>query len=273
MMNNIIPFEKIQVFNIETTSYCNLKCVSCIDKHTRPQGFISEQLFDKVVSQCSGKEVRLFMSGEPLLHPKIDSLIKISRKYTNKTVTHTNATRLNCEMSYKLIDAGLNHLSISFDGLDQFEYENNRKGSNFNLVSNNINNFIAINDGKIYLTIQRIIEYGKNKENLSKLFPGANAYPVIYRHSWDVKDSISGHKPEKIYDEICYFPFNYMSILWDGRVNLCCADLNGRCIIGDANIDNLKDIWNGEIMKSIRQRMIDKQSIPEICSGCERYRH
>jgi hypothetical protein len=268
----IHPFEKLSVVNIEPTNFCNLHCAHCGDDKTRKTGFIDTALFQKIAKQCTGKEIRLFMSGEPLFHPDIENLIVLARSYSNKVVIHTNATKLDEKMSRKLINSGLTHLSISFDGIDKEEYENIRVGANFEQVSDNIKNFIKMNNGKIHLTLQRIIKQGENPIALYNLFPGAHFYPVITRHSWDVKDKIEGHKPESIYEKNCYFLWNYLSILWDGRTVACCADLNGKCIIGDANKQTLPEIWNSDIMNSIRSRMIQRLPIQEICSACERYK-
>lgn len=271
-MNLTVPFDNISVVNIEPTNLCNLHCIHCGDDKVRPIGFMTPELCDKLASQCKGKEIRLFMSGEPLLHPEIDDLIKIARKYSDKIVIHTNATTLTGGMSERLIEAGLTTLSISFDGLTKQEYESVRFGANFEQVSENIKSWIRINKGRVHTTLQRIIEQGYPQYDLRVLFPGANSYPVIVRHSWSVRDKIKGHRSESIYEEQCYFLWNYMSVLWDGRVNTCCADLNGKCIIGDATKTLLCNIWNEEKLKSIRQRMLNRELIPEICSGCERYK-
>ena len=264
-------YDRVSVVNIEPNNFCNLKCDSCADDKTRPTGFITPELCEKVASQCSRKEIRLFMSGEPLFHPSIGELIKISRRYSNKVVIHTNATMLTEKKANEIIDAGLTHLSISFDGLTKEEYEGNRVGANFEEVSNNIRTFISLNKNRVHLTIQRIVKLGQEQVPLTALFSGAQFYPVIIRHSWNVKDKINGHKPENLYEKQCFFLWNYLPILWNGDVCLCCADLNGKCIIGDANKDSLTDIWNGPIMTDIRRRMLDRKPIPEICSGCERY--
>jgi hypothetical protein len=232
---------------------------------------MSLQLCEKIASQCTGKEIRLFMSGEPLLHPDIGEMIKTCKKYSDKVVMHTNATMLNEYKSKEIIESGLTQLSISFDGITKEEYESTRVGANFDYVSDNIKNFIKLNNGKVNVSLQRIIKAGQEKIPLKSLFPGANHYPVIVRHSWDVKDKIEGHRPTTVYEPNCFFLWNYLPVLWNGEVCLCCADLNGRCIIGDANINSLLDIWNNEKMKSIRSRMINRKPIPEICCTCERY--
>ncbi len=42
-------------------------------------------------------------------------------------------------------------------------------------------------------------------------------------------------------------------MLWDGRVSLCCADFDGRTILGDLNTSTIKDIWNAEPYRKARR--------------------
>lgn len=268
---SVVNFDTVQMVNIEPTNICPLRCEHCGDDKTRPTGLMSPVLLEHIAKQCVNKEIRLFMSGEPLVHPGIIDLIGIAKKYTYKVVIHTNAVLLSETMSELIAGSGLSCLSISFDGLDKEEYEGIRRGANFEKVCENIRSFIRINKNKVYLKIQRIVKSGQPLLALDKLFPGANKYPVITRHSWNEKDKIEGHKPTEAYEYPCFFLWSYMAVLWDGRVVPCCADLNGKCIVGDAKKDTLAHIFNGNAMLSIRRRMLNKEPIPEICSGCERY--
>ncbi|MBF0556171.1 MAG: SPASM domain-containing protein [Nitrospirae bacterium] len=270
-MKSIVRYSDAFVVNIEPTNACNLRCVHCGDDKKRKIGFITPELFEKVSIQCRGKEIRPFMSGEPLMHKGIFDLIKIATKYSSRVVLHTNATLLDEKKANALVESGIQFVSISFDGLTKEEYEGNRKGANFESVSENISRFLKINNKKVHVTVQRIIKKGEPAIGVEKLFDGANVYSVIVRHSWDVRGRVEGCKSHTNYDRYCFFPWNYIPVLWNGDVCLCCADLNGKCIIGDINKDSLEKIWNGPQMVSIRDRMIRGIPIPEICSGCERY--
>ena len=61
-----------------------------------------------------------------------------------------------------------------------------------------------------------------------------------------------------------------MSIAWDGRVLLCCGDLNGRVVLGDLKVDDAKQIWLGKSMCKLRQAMGEHRNIPyPICNSCD----
>ena len=44
----------------------------------------------------------------------------------------------------------------------------------------------------------------------------------------------------------CYRPWLTFTVLWDGRVSLCCADFDGRNVLGDLNTSTIQEIWNAE---------------------------
>ena len=44
----------------------------------------------------------------------------------------------------------------------------------------------------------------------------------------------------------CYRQWLTFTVLWDGRVALCCADFDGRVILGDLRTSTIREVWNGE---------------------------
>ena len=44
----------------------------------------------------------------------------------------------------------------------------------------------------------------------------------------------------------CYRLWLTFTVLWDGRVSLCCADFDGRHVLGDLNTSSIREIWNAE---------------------------
>ncbi|HAS17570.1 MAG TPA: hypothetical protein DCR39_06725, partial [Nitrospiraceae bacterium] len=68
----------------------------------------------------------------------------------------------------------------------------------------------------------------------------------------------------------CTFLWYSMSVRWDGMVVPCCVDLAGDMPVGDVNKESLLDIWNGERLMDIREKIVSKR-YKEIllCSGCD----
>ena len=67
---------------------------------------------------------------------------------------------------------------------------------------------------------------------------------------------------------MCMFPFTHLHIWPDGEVWPCCStDYTPASFLGFMNTINLKDIWNGEQLKSIRKALVEGERHP-ACSKC-----
>ena len=68
----------------------------------------------------------------------------------------------------------------------------------------------------------------------------------------------------------CPYPWYGMSIYYDGSVLPCCLNFFDNYIIGDANKQSLKEIWNGKPMTHLRERLAkgENKSI-SMCSECD----
>ncbi|MCA1650020.1 MAG: SPASM domain-containing protein [Acidobacteria bacterium] len=66
----------------------------------------------------------------------------------------------------------------------------------------------------------------------------------------------------------CYRPWLTFTVLWDGRVSLCCADFDGRHVLGDLNTSTIQDVWNAEPYLEAR-RLHLKSGGPDICRACD----
>ncbi len=76
--------------------------------------------------------------GEPLMHKNLFRMIATARSEACTVTCTTNGTALNEENAHRLIDAGLNVLTISIDGITQRVYEQIRVGADFQSVTENL---------------------------------------------------------------------------------------------------------------------------------------
>lgn len=263
---------QLKHINIEVTNICSLNCTFCSDKKKRPQGFISRDLYKAIINQCpEDVEIRLFLSGEPLLHPAIDKMINYASKKGHETLIHTNGTKLNEELSKKLINSGLTRISFSIDGISPEDYKKYR-GYNFEKLKKKIHEFLVFNNHKIHTTLQCIIPSTARQDHAYKFiynnFVGYDKLYIRYPHTWNRKGSIPG-APNDTYAIPCFFLKNYMAVYWNGLIPLCCADLNGDYILGDAKVKSLPTLWD-EIQKHKQKQEIKENFFP--CNKCERYK-
>jgi MoaA/NifB/PqqE/SkfB family radical SAM enzyme len=65
----------------------------------------------------------------------------------------------------------------------------------------------------------------------------------------------------------CIFPWTHMQIRPDGAVMNCCLADYSTGILGDANKQTLREVWNGEKMRETRRKMLNGERLSQ-CSMC-----
>jgi len=125
---------------IELTNYCNAACTACPrDQLTAEKGFMSDDVYytiltkyaenrkTYVINKLQSKELYPIITfagmGEPLLHPKIFEYISTASARDFKCVIFTNISLLDADKAQKLVDSGVNHIYVSFWGIQKEEYE------------------------------------------------------------------------------------------------------------------------------------------------------
>lgn len=105
---------------IDVTTKCNLRC-----KHCRTNEIVHELSLDEIkiiVKKCKDFKPRgVFISGgEPLTRSDIADVVKETKKLAPVTILNTNSLLLTEEKLKELIDAGLNYIQVSLDGIEKY---------------------------------------------------------------------------------------------------------------------------------------------------------
>ena len=160
---------------IEPTNRCNLACVMCtnVDIPKEMRGYMEFGLFKKIIDEAKDFvfDINLFLGGESLLHKEIFQMISYACSKGLKVCLNTNATLLNDKVSKGLMDAGLDVLTISFDGYEKQIYESIRVKANFDKTLNNIINFLdekKRKGNKKPYTVFQVIEFNDPKTKSSE---------------------------------------------------------------------------------------------------------
>lgn len=271
-----------QVCHIDIVSVCNLKCIMCPQSKgiQKRQPKMSMDIFTSIVDQvCECRPlIKLYMSGEPLLHDRLLDMIAYVSNKGCETMVHTNATLLTAEMSRELLQSKLTYLSFSFDGCSKEIYEKLRPPANFERVTANISDYLDLrcqSSVKGPHTTVEIIKMQDTKDLLNKFVAhwkdrGVDAVSVTNYMTWigAVEDFRVTPPPNHGYKP-CLAPFISCSFLSDGTVVPCCMDMNGALPLGNVASQPFADIWRsvkyGRLRKQLLTGAIPKGS---ICSGC-----
>lgn len=263
---------------------CNLKCTFCPNKDIdkKYHGFMDLDLFSSIVRQAAEMgvfDVRLFLRGEPLLHKNISRMIRISKEKGVKTELHTNAMLLNRDRSKELIDASLDLISFSLDGVNKRSYLRHRIGGNLGRVIDNISQFLRYKKGSKainpWVKIQLIMYSEENdpqkmQTKTNELFYGlpVDEITVIRAHGWGGKFTALDSGISK--KRICGDVYHALSIYWDGTVVPCCLDFFAEYRLGNVKDEKLVDIWHGSKLAHLRRTLLgNKNDKIRLCRNCD----
>lgn len=233
---------------IENCSACNAWCTICPrEKMTRPACIMPYSHFIRLVDQAKelgANAISIFGYGEPLLDKGIVKKIKYCTKKKLQSFITTNASLLDNELIYDLIDAGLTDIRFSAHGFVTKNYEAVHRGLKWERVRRNIFNFIASNKKKhnrVKTHISVIPMNGESIEDIRHFWEDHVVYLEIWRpHNWAYGRKYRNTMPRK---QTCGRPLSGpVQINADGNIMVCCFDFDGRMIIGNTYDASIREI-------------------------------
>jgi MoaA/NifB/PqqE/SkfB family radical SAM enzyme len=128
---------------IEPTTLCNFSCSFCYGRHLDQSSLASEAFYSIVDAMPGLKAVEITGEGEPLLHKDIYNFIAFCRNRGLATHVITNGSALTPRNVAKLIDAGLDALSVSFESLVPERFAHYRPGGDLASVRAGVETLVA----------------------------------------------------------------------------------------------------------------------------------
>jgi len=281
-----LPFKYPYILNIEPTNACNLVCSFCPrDISGRKVGFMPLEFFQKICDEAAehGPIFRILLQkdGESLIHPDIDKMIAYAKKVRASKVVSliSNGIPLNRKMSRKLIEAGLDDLTISIDAVEPKGYAQLKGPDEYQKVVDNIHTFLEVRREmgakKPFIEARMVHERGNEAavERFTEIWQGVvDKVDITPYHTWlgSVEDKTSDYARAKEIERYPCALLWYTGVInWDGKVSLCCIDYACQGIVGDLNDQTMYEVWNSPEMNRIRRAHVedDTDSVP-ICSMC-----
>jgi radical SAM protein with 4Fe4S-binding SPASM domain len=267
--------------HIESTNICNLDCLFCpYGRQKRQKGYIGLDLFKKIIEECKGHDVRLWLHflGEPLLNRDLPAMVAIAKAQGVPQVGFsTNGFFLTHELGEQLIRAGLDRLECSIDGVDPPSYQHLRRSREFTRVVTNLQGFLQLK--KELGTEQPVvtIQFMKTPETVAFL-PQARAFwkPLLQPRDFlmTIEDiSFAGEMRGVRYHGArppCNWLSNYAVVLWNGDVVTCVSDYDGTRVMGNVREQSLTAIWHSPAYEELRRKHVEGRfSEGGICAGCD----
>ncbi len=284
--------------SVEPTTHCNLHCLECPSgqrQFSRKTGNLDVETYRHIIREMHTHLLYmiLYFQGEPYLNKYFFDFIRIAKKHRIYTATSTNGHYLTEENARKTIDAGLDRLIISVDGVDQKTYEKYRVGGNLQSVKKGIETLVRIKkekkSPKPYIILQFIV-FGTNEHQIPEVKRLASELGVdrIELKSAQIYDYRKGSplipKNEKYsrYHRLadgtyemknkmlnrCWRMWASCVLTWDAQVVPCCFDKDAHYTMGSLLKDGFPQIWENKQYKNFRKKVFtDRQSI-DICQNC-----
>jgi radical SAM protein with 4Fe4S-binding SPASM domain len=248
--------------DVEPTNVCNLRCPFCATTHNKyKQGFMKESIWKKILDEGGKNELyslKFTYRGEPLLHKDLPRMVKYAKDAGIMDVYfNTNAVKLDDATIRNLIDAGLDRISISFEGFEKTIYEKYRVGANFETVVSNVERLKEIKEElgtvKPLVRIQTVLIpelRGREKEYAAFWVPRSDEVAYL-----DMKDEENNPDHTGIIHEwACPQLFQRLTITWEGVILPCVHDIYEWMTLGTIPNTNLKEAWNSLFERDYRTK-------------------
>ncbi len=298
-LEQVIPLAAPFSVQIDICSICNLRCDFCfhsdetaIRNANLKFGVMHWETYQKIIDDMREgwgekkiKKLRLFKIGEPLLNPNVCRMVEYAKKADVAECIEitTNGTLLSEEMSLGLIEAGLDILNISVNGINEQQYMDVCKCRlDFEKFRKNIEFFYRNkNDCKLYLKYSDIgysdeekkTFYAKFGDICDEMFVETISSTLwqdtnISENICDMGRGTYGQELQQ--KQVCPFLFTTMVINDCGIAHLCCVDWKNQYILGDLKKEHIADIWNGEKLRQYQKlHLMMKKDQISICKNCE----
>lgn len=298
-----IPLEMPYALYISPSHICNFQCFYCLQGKTAKEKKrlgIVPCLMDMETAQRAaagaaafpGKLKRIMFSGcgEPLMHSEFPEIVRqfSSRDVSLKYELNTNAALLTPELSDRMIEAGINGIRISVQGLSAKKYKEVCGVSlDYGRFMDNLKYLYQHKgDCSIYIKIiDSCLEPMEKDEDFYRLFGDVcdsmyvehliqaqpNMEDIYGQKQINNDRSIHGKEIQQI--AVCPLMFYQMQVDAQGNVFPCCVvGLEESFALGNVREESLHEIWGNAKHKKLWLDGLDKNlSGWDVCSRCNAY--
>jgi len=262
-----------EIVQIEATNICNATCTFCPrDDMTRRQGIMDWALYQKIVDECAALgigHVRMHNYGEAFVDKRLPEKIAYAKsKGIREVGVITNGSLLGPDVAKAVVEAGLDAINISLDAAGRETFEATRLGLMYDKVIANVEGLVKIRRElgrkrpKLILSFVRQDNSAEEQAFIDHWSAVADKIHITELHNW------AGSRARRAdVNYPCYRQWLTFTVLWDGRVSLCCADLDGKVVLGDLSTQSIADVWNSDAYRRVRREQLDSGG-PEICRNC-----
>lgn len=276
--------------SLELASYCTNTCSYCYhaDQKNLPfaKGFMKTKLAYKVIDESAKlgvNSLKFNFRGESTMNPSFEAITVYARNLAHGSTFIDRLTNSNFNFRNDREDifrglANQTKVKVSFDSFIKEVFEQQRKGSNYEKTLANIDKFYNLPGRKTKLVVQAVRTQANKDEDLhheiKRRWPDAIA---------SVRDVVSGRVNKDLSSVVinerdaserqsCLQAHVRLMVHHDGNVGVCCPDIGGKILIGNAYTMTVKQLFNSSIAKRIRQDLkTNKAFNSDPCKNCSSF--
>lgn len=226
---------------VENTSHCNAHCLFCPHSNLRENGFMTDELYEKIIDEASQlPNLQSFipmLTGEPFLDKKYIDKLKLAReKLPNADIEiYTNGSLLTDEVIEQLKEIPGLRFSISVNGLKP---ETRRRMMGLDDYWEVIRALKAMERAGIKYRATMVAYPDIDREEIRAFIESGGT--AIQYQSWA---GIQYPYDRKRWTS-CARVINMMTIRYNGNVCLCCFDPEGDVSFGNLNEQTIEEVWH-----------------------------
>ena len=289
--------------SVEPANICQLKCPQCpvgIDKGERlkvkGERFMSPEVFERVLTEVAPTAwvMQFYFQGEPLLNKHLPQMIAQAHQTGLYTIVSTNAQALTEELAKQLVEAGLDRIIVSMDGLSQETYSAYRVGGSVEKVkaalrylrqakkhspfANRRSPLIELQCLYLASNEQEWKEFKKQYKALgadkltfktAQFYNYGNGNPLMPRtHARYIQGADGRYRPKRKVQPFCRRLWLGSVVTAEGNVLPCCYDKEQRYTFGNILRDSFARLWQGAERRKFLQHIAQGKPYP-ICLNCQ----
>lgn len=263
---------------LEISNLCNLNCAFCPGTKRKKHTMTTAE-FSLLLSKLRPYTDYLYfhLMGEPLLHPQLETFLRLAGEAGFKVILTTNGTLLSKQQEILLSSPALHKVNISLHA-----FEANDLSVPFSEYLNGCFSFGKAAEGKV-LTVYRLWNQGgadeRNSEILEQMeqfFPqpwaverkGTRLGNRVYLENGDKFDWPDLSAPEGSNRVFCYGLRDQLGVLCDGTVVPCCLDHEGNIALGNLFEQEMESILVSPRAQAIFHGFQNRTAAEELCRKC-----
>lgn len=270
---------------VEINNTCNINCLMCnTNMAERQKGTMKLDLLEKNLHELKANGITLVEAhtiGDPLAHPRLADVLAVFRRVGMPLALTTNGLLIERHMDtlIKYSDVA-GDICLSIDGATKETYERVRAGGKWEVLLHNIGLAHSHLKPRGYGLGTHMVLSRENIHEVGLFIELFRRYVNPRRMLFGFVNSLSPDTsyfrqmnlfPRDTYPKIpCSLPFTSFWVHIDGRVSSCCRDYHGELIVGDVKQNPIRDVWNGEAFRRLRDAHMRRDVTSyRLCANCD----